>query len=57
MGGVICAKCGHPVREHQPSSGGSAAGHAQSHTTYGCSVCDCQLTEIEKMRAWGGGRK
>ena len=47
-----CPKCGHPVAEHQTCYGAKAAG---GHTgTFGCSVCDCQLTEIQKLRAWGG---
>ena len=50
---AICVKCGHPVAEHQPAWG--SPGRSGHTGTYGCSICDCQLTENEKMRAWGGG--
>ena len=47
-----CHRCGHPVREHQPAWGsGVTHGH---QGTLGCSVCNCQLTMNEKLRAWGG---
>ena len=47
-----CPKCGHPVREHQPAYGAKVPHSTQA--TMGCSICNCQLTEVEKMRAWGG---
>ena len=47
---AICVRCGHPVAEHQPAWGAVSG----SFPTYGCSTCDCQLTEVQKIRGWGG---
>ncbi len=47
-----CRKCGHEVREHQPVWGAPA--RSGTDGTVGCSLCNCQLTMTEKLRAWGG---
>ena len=55
LGGMkvaYCPKCSHPVREHQPCWGMTCSGNRAS--LYGCSICDCQMTEREKLKAWGG---
>ena len=49
---AICVRCGHPVAEHQTAWGKVTSGNAAS--LHGCSICDCVLTETEKLRAWGG---
>ncbi len=48
----LCPKCGHEVREHQPSWG--APSRSGYEGTFGCSLCNCQLTVNQKLRAWGG---
>ncbi len=49
---AICLECSHPVAEHQPAWGSKTGGGYGE--TYGCSVCNCQLSQNEKLRAWVG---
>ena len=49
---AICVRCGHPVAEHQIAWGTKSTTNRAS--LYGCSICSCVLTEVQKIRAWGG---
>ena len=49
---ALCPKCGHEVREHQPAFGSRRTSGTWNQYS-GCSVCDCLLSEFEKIRAWG----
>ncbi|MCJ2532033.1 MAG: hypothetical protein LN413_07025 [Candidatus Thermoplasmatota archaeon] len=49
----LCPKCPHEVREHQPVNVGR--GHLQEFVY--CQRCDCLITMLAKLKAWGARRK